>query len=116
MERKYQEWETCFEKIGLDSHAVLECFSGEHGKKLDLHYASKTDSLEPPHKYVPWVVVDGEPLYEDFENFEAYICKAYDGELPKACKGLAVIQETKVNQTDRVCHNDEVILPSSAKA
>ncbi|URD92646.1 Myb-like DNA-binding domain [Musa troglodytarum] len=52
-------------------------------KVLELQYEAQTDSLEPPQRYIYWVVVDGHPLYEDYDNSEADICKASTGELPK---------------------------------
>lgn len=85
-ERKYTQWETCFEKLGLNPKPVYDCYSSGLGKELELQYAAETDNLQPPHKYVPWVVVDGQPLYEDFENFVSYICAAYKGSsVPSAC-------------------------------
>jgi len=44
-------------------------------------------------------------------NFEAYICSAYDGKLPEACKGkhLAIAQETKASRGDKVCPASKTI-------
>jgi interferon gamma-inducible protein 30 len=28
-------------------------------------------------------------LFQDYENFESFICKAYKGHPPKACQGLS---------------------------
>ncbi|XP_042456347.1 gamma-interferon-responsive lysosomal thiol protein-like [Zingiber officinale] len=91
LKHKYLEWGSCFSKTGLDSLAVLECYDNDYGKKLELEYAAKTDALEPPHTYVPWVVVNGQPLYEEYEDVEAYICQAYTGETPNACTETSLI-------------------------
>ncbi|EOY34583.1 hypothetical protein QUC31_018366 [Theobroma cacao] len=89
-ELKYLEWESCYGKLGLDSKPISDCYSNGLGLKLELQYAAETNALEPPHKYVPWVVVDGQPLYEDYENYISYVCKAYKGAaVPKACSGLS---------------------------
>ncbi|OIV95078.1 hypothetical protein TanjilG_10898 [Lupinus angustifolius] len=85
-ERKQKEWESCFDKLGLDPKPIDQCYNGEYGKELELEYAAETNALQPPHKYVPWVVVDGEPLYEDYENFLSYVCNAYKGtDTPQSC-------------------------------
>ncbi|KAL6967730.1 hypothetical protein U1Q18_033541 [Sarracenia purpurea var. burkii] len=97
---KYPQWETCFDELGLDPTPISECYSSGYGKELELKYAAETNTLQPPHEYVPWVVVDGQPLYEDYENFVSYICKAYNGTArPNACTGLALdtIRNEKTN-------------------
>ncbi|XVF20362.1 hypothetical protein REPUB_Repub11eG0191600 [Reevesia pubescens] len=89
-EGKYLQWESCFEKLGLDSKPITDCYNSGLGQKLDLRYAAETNALEPPHTYVPWVVVEGQPLYEDYENYVSYVCKAYKGvALPRVCSGLS---------------------------
>nr|XP_019705948.1 gamma-interferon-responsive lysosomal thiol protein [Elaeis guineensis] len=103
MELRYDEWKSCSQQTGLDSTSVLDCYNSGYGEKLELQYAAQTDALQPSHTYVPWVVVDAKPLYDDYRNFEKYICQAYDGEPPKACEGqaLTISQETNANQGDQ---------------
>lgn len=38
---------------------VRECAYGEEGKKLSLAAARETEGLVPPHKYSPWVTMNG---------------------------------------------------------
>ncbi|XP_040992017.1 gamma-interferon-responsive lysosomal thiol protein-like [Juglans microcarpa x Juglans regia] len=114
-ERKYPQWESCFDELGLDPKPITDCYSSGYGKELELQYAAETNALEPPHKYVPWVVVDGEPLYEDYENFISYICKAYKGvALPNACSKLNIIQGEKTNPNHPVCFGT-IILALAAR-
>ncbi|GJN31177.1 hypothetical protein PR202_gb19541 [Eleusine coracana subsp. coracana] len=107
MKRQQREWESCFAKLGFDPTPVTKCYKSERGHKLELKYANLTDALVPPHRYVPWVVVDGQPLLEDYENFEAYICKAYKGSPLKACEGLAMLQQA-VETWNGVSYNSDV--------
>ncbi|KAK3151333.1 hypothetical protein QOZ80_3AG0244520 [Eleusine coracana subsp. coracana] len=107
MKRQQREWESCFAKLGFDPTPVTKCYKSDRGHKLELKYANLTDALVPPHRYVPWVVVDGQPLLEDYENFEAYICKAYKGSPLKACEGLAMLQQA-VETRNGVSYNSDV--------
>ncbi|CAL5353190.1 hypothetical protein CsSME_00041195 [Camellia sinensis var. sinensis] len=109
-EHQYTQWETCFEKLDLDPTLITECYSSGYGKELELQYAAETNTLQPPHEYVPWVVVDGVPLYEDYENFISYICKGYKGTaLPQSCVDLALntIPKDKASPRHPVCYREE---------
>ncbi|KAH6766283.1 Thioredoxin superfamily protein [Perilla frutescens var. hirtella] len=93
----YTYWETCFEKLSLDATPVLDCLTSERGTELELRYAAQTNALEPPHTYVPWVVVDGQPLYDDYRYFQSYICNAYKGTpKPSACAETSLGRIRKV--------------------
>ncbi|KAL8258796.1 hypothetical protein R6Q59_026749 [Mikania micrantha] len=102
---KYTEWESCFETLNLDPKPVADCYSSGLGYKLEVGYADETMALDPPHEYVPWVVVDGQPLYDDYTNFISYICKAYRGSnVPQAC--LSLLPPITASK-DPVCYKDE---------
>ncbi|XP_024974325.1 gamma-interferon-inducible lysosomal thiol reductase-like [Cynara cardunculus var. scolymus] len=83
---KFDKWESCFEELSLDPKPVKDCYTSGYGNQLELQYAAETNALQPPKKYVPWVVVDGKPLYDDYVYIITNICRAYKGPtLPKAC-------------------------------
>ncbi|KAI3847950.1 hypothetical protein MKX03_017475 [Papaver bracteatum] len=103
------EWRSCFSKLGYEEKAVKDCYNSGLGKKLDLKYAKETNDLSPPHKYVPWVTVNKVPLYDDYENFQIYVCNAYKGTPPIACQGkqLEISTKAKSNQLVEVTYMDE---------
>ncbi|TXG75175.1 hypothetical protein ES332_1Z009100v1 [Gossypium tomentosum] len=66
---------------------INKCYTIGFGYKFLLQYANETANLKPPQEYVPWVVVNNQPLRQEFENFVKYVCQAYKGDhKPAACK------------------------------
>ncbi|KAK4772019.1 hypothetical protein SAY86_013794 [Trapa natans] len=115
---EFTQWESCFDELGLESKHVYNCYRSGLGVELELGYAAETNALEPPHQYVPWVVVNGNPLYEDYENFESYICGAYSGTIvPEACSELSIdaIASKDSVQKHRVCYKDSFPFISQVK-
>lgn len=85
--RLNNRWQSCFPTLGLTSTPISNCLSTGLAVKLERGYADETARLNPPHRFVPWVLVNNLPLREDYQNFVSYICKAYRGRLtPQACK------------------------------
>ncbi|KAL5580668.1 hypothetical protein UlMin_013110 [Ulmus minor] len=91
-EFKYNEWESCLEKLNLDSIPITDCYTGKYGKKLELQYAAETKALKPPHQYVPWTVLNGQKIdIMDYEDLVSNICKAYKGtNRPESCRKKSV--------------------------
>ncbi|VFQ96448.1 unnamed protein product [Cuscuta campestris] len=108
LENRHSEWESCFSGTGLSEAPVRDCLSNGVGTFLEEAYGAETANLNPTHRFVPWLVVNNQPLQEDYENFESYICRAYMGSrTPEACKqslSSAVNMVKKTSSTPpRVC-------------
>ncbi|TYI33385.1 hypothetical protein ES332_A04G129300v1 [Gossypium tomentosum] len=106
-------WKQCSEKLGMSAHRINKCYTSGYGLKLLLQYANETAKLKPPHEYVPWVVVDNQPLKDDFENFVKYVCEAYKGaDKPEACKTQATsVSSTHDKMANRIhpgCYASEI--------
>ncbi|KAI3840465.1 hypothetical protein MKW92_020126 [Papaver armeniacum] len=81
------DWSRCFDFMAEDKTDVVNCYlSGDFGKKLELHYAMKTSRVIPRIQTLPWVTVNGVPLYNGYRNFKNIICQAYKGRQPEICQ------------------------------
>ncbi|KNC86668.1 hypothetical protein SARC_01205 [Sphaeroforma arctica JP610] len=69
--------------------AISHCVTSDLGKKLIHENAVKTMSLKPPHKYVPWIVVNDKHTDElqaaAQSDLIALVCELYTGKRPTAC-------------------------------
>lgn len=109
---RHAEWPSCYAANGLDPQPIEDCYNNGLGYQLEKAYADETATLNPQHRFVPWVVVDNFPLQEDFENFIGYICKAYRGDnIPNACKSTSfeINSFAVATWTPQVCARLDVI-------
>nr|KJB74112.1 hypothetical protein B456_011G273500 [Gossypium raimondii] len=95
-------WKNCSEKLRLNDNETKEktlllqqAYVLQHVIKL---YAVQPKNVTAAcfccnmltSEYVTWVVVNHQPLRQDFENFVKYVCQAYKGDhKPAACKAQA---------------------------
>ncbi|OAY60457.1 gamma-interferon-responsive lysosomal thiol protein [Manihot esculenta] len=94
----------CAKQLGFPAKPIKYCYESGRGRQLLLQYGSKTDNLNPPHRYVPWVVVNGTPLLENYGNFVEYVCKSYGGQtLPAACGSYSTSSIPKDRSLHSVC-------------
>ncbi|KAI3968770.1 hypothetical protein MKX01_028920, partial [Papaver californicum] len=103
------QWKSCYSKLGYEEEPINECYNSGLGQELEIGYAKVNGNLNPPHKYVPWVTVNDVPLYDEYRNFETYICNAYEGTKPAACQGqqMDITSKAKSNQMLEVTFMDE---------
>ena len=70
------------------SDYVWNCTNSDNGNRLQHEVADFTDNVNPPHKYVPWILVDGkhDPVVEDaiINDMLGYLCKLTNNRI-KAC-------------------------------
>ncbi|KAJ6316027.1 hypothetical protein OIU78_019330 [Salix suchowensis] len=87
IEGRPSDWQSCFNSLGLSEKTILECSDNGTGAKIQAFYGYETAHLDPPHMFLPWVVVNNKSLGKDYRNFTTYICNEYKGKVqPDACK------------------------------
>eukprot|EP00245_Coleochaete_scutata_P016351 TRINITY_DN758_c0_g1_i2.p3 TRINITY_DN758_c0_g1~~TRINITY_DN758_c0_g1_i2.p3 ORF type:complete len:121 (-),score=19.78 TRINITY_DN758_c0_g1_i2:175-537(-) len=77
--------QSCIEESKFSPAVVRDCVDGPLGDKLILANRLQTEGLQPPHMWTPWVLINGVPITDTFDNFQERICKAYRGVRPAAC-------------------------------
>ncbi|KAL8129420.1 hypothetical protein V2J09_018575 [Rumex salicifolius] len=107
-QERQSEWTDCFAAASLDPQPVYDCYNNGNGRQIELQYEYETDHLNPPHEYVPWVLVNDQPLEVNYKNFVDYVCKAYKGDdIPEVCRSSQGVISYEIEQADaqnQVCY------------
>mmetsp|Transcript_21086 Transcript_21086/g.42879 ORF Transcript_21086/g.42879 Transcript_21086/m.42879 type:complete len:210 (+) Transcript_21086:383-1012(+) len=88
----------------LQQIATCSATDSEEGNQLVHEMAAKTEALDPPHTYVPWIVVDG-VHNDDIQDKVStglleYVCSEYKG--PNKSLDCPPPSETKTNTKPRL--------------
>ncbi|XP_027336879.1 gamma-interferon-responsive lysosomal thiol protein-like isoform X2 [Abrus precatorius] len=83
---RFNRWNDCLNQLDLPKQPILNCLKRGNGIELGKKYINETAQLYPPPSLLPWVVVNNEPIGNDYANVTYYVCKAYRGvAVPEAC-------------------------------
>ncbi|XP_076817105.1 gamma-interferon-inducible lysosomal thiol reductase-like [Clavelina lepadiformis] len=87
--------EKCVTSAMLDWNVISKCASGKEGNGLMHQAALNTDVLQPKHKYVPWILVNGqhtEGMQQEAQtNLLKVVCETYTGKKPAQCQSAAAL-------------------------
>lgn len=92
----------------LDFERIHDCAIGRLGEQLQMELKAKTDALVPAHEWVPWLTVNGVPLWDDNDNLQQYICAAYGGPRPSSCYEKHDAQ-TPLNSGQAKCPRNPIV-------
>ncbi|KAJ0027594.1 hypothetical protein Pint_34933 [Pistacia integerrima] len=108
-------WRGCSDDLELSQDPIDHCYRSGEGKKLILRNGEETEQLVPKKRFIPWVTVNDRPLQEDYRNYTSYVCKAYRGKRPYACRSYW--QKSTVNETltGEVSYEEEEKVPGSSE-
>jgi len=84
--------EKCSKSFPVPLDQIMNCSTSKQGNDLEHEMAVKTDSLNPPHRYVPYVTINGvhtEALENAAEkDLVKLVCDTYKGTKPSACQKM----------------------------
>eukprot|EP00420_Gonyaulax_spinifera_P035896 CAMPEP_0197875184 /NCGR_PEP_ID=MMETSP1439-20131203/4497_1 /TAXON_ID=66791 /ORGANISM="Gonyaulax spinifera, Strain CCMP409" /LENGTH=310 /DNA_ID=CAMNT_0043494369 /DNA_START=51 /DNA_END=983 /DNA_ORIENTATION=+ len=84
----------CMEEGGVDMIPIRDCVREPATSGAMFQIALLDDNLQPPRKYVPWVLVNGVHANLETEgDFKAAVCKALGDKAPAACQRVK-LEET----------------------
>lgn len=106
LEGRQNQWQSCLGRLQLNQELMNHCYSSATGTELELRHAYETEHLQPPHRFVPWVLVNNKTLEQDYGNYIAHVCQAYTGRnRPAACNRPPEISSSEIaNSVPQVCY------------